>query len=411
MKQILLAGVSLAMLSGAPAIAGNDGWGGPVDLGNGVTLDPIADMRLRYEHVEQASQARDANALTMRLRAGADLRAGDFSLLVEGESTLAIVQDYNAFAFVAPKQNRPYPVVADPENIELNRAQIAWQRDGYNITLGRQRINLDDQRWVGAVGWRQNEQTFDALRGTARLGPLSLDASYAISQRTMFGIDAGPRQAYDGHFIFAAAGLAAGPVNIKGFAYLLDYDWVVMQASSTQTYGALATGSVPFGTDMKLSFKASYARQSDWKANARNFSADYHALEATVSGRGVAITGGYELLGSDKGTAVSTPMATLHKFNGWADIFSNTPANGLRDLYAGASYTFPATTPVRGLNASVTWHDFRSDSGGVHYGSEWDASLGFRLGPVTLLAKYADYNAKGFAADTRKFWLQAEYGF
>ena len=32
------------------------------------------------------------------------------------------------------------------------------------IKLGKQVINHDNQRHVGAVGWRQNRQTFDAAR-------------------------------------------------------------------------------------------------------------------------------------------------------------------------------------------------------------------------------------------------------
>jgi hypothetical protein len=31
-------------------------------------------------------------------------------------------------------------------------------------TVGRQAINLDNQRWVGSVDWRQNDQTLDAVR-------------------------------------------------------------------------------------------------------------------------------------------------------------------------------------------------------------------------------------------------------
>jgi len=108
--------------------------------------------------------------------------------------------------------------------------------------------------------------------------------------------------------------------------------------------------------------------------------------------------------------AFQTPLATLHAFNGWADMFLTTPATGLRDYYAGATHKI-GVAALPGLNANVTYHQFDSDFGGLNYGSEWDASLGFKLGPVALLAKYANYKADSFAVDTEKFWLQAEANF
>ena len=127
-------------------------------------------------------------------------------------------------------------------------------------------------------------------------------------------------------------------------------------------------------------------------------------------------TGGYELLGSSAsagvgGRVVQTPMATLHKFNGWADLFLTTPNSGLQDIYGGLAYKFGKVKALPGLNAAVGYHQFDSDVGGVDFGNEWDASLGFKLGRVNLQAKFADYNAKGFGVDTRKVWLQAEIAY
>jgi hypothetical protein len=142
-----------------------------------------------------------------------------------------------------------------------------------------------------------------------------------------------------------------------------------------------------------------------------SYDANYLNAELGAGIAGFALKGGYEELGSDGGVAAfQTPLATLHAFNGWADLFLTTPANGLRDYYVGASKTL-AVPFLPGLKAEVVYHDFDSDFGGLDYGSEWDASLGFKLGPVGLLAKYANYESSGFAADTEKLWLQAEYSF
>lgn len=393
--------------------------GDPVKVSDSVTIDPIFDARLRYEAVDQP--ATDADALTLRMRAGAEVKTSTgFSLLAEAEGTLAPINNYNAFPFViADSQRRPrHSVVADPMNVEINRLQVQYRSKAVTLTLGRQRINLDDQRWVGAVGWRQNEQTFDAARGEAKLGPVSLDATYAIAQRTIFGFEAGPRNSYEGGFVFLGAGAKLGPVNIKAFAYLLDYDpaeqigALAISIADTQTWGARATTSLPLSKAFKLNLAASYAKQSDYKHGPVDFSADYIALEGGLAFKQLGVTAGWEKKGANNGRAVQTPMATLHKFDGFADLFLVTPATGLQDLYAGASYKFDKVKAIPGLNVAVTYHDFRSDVGSVKFGHEWDASLGFKLGRVTLLAKYADFNARtpGFV-DSRRFWLQAEIAY
>jgi hypothetical protein len=434
--RFLLTATALAapMVLAQPAFAApGPQFGDPIQVSDALTIDPILDARLRWEHVDQPTS--DADAVTMRLRAGVEFRSvSHLSLLVEGEGTLALDDHYNAFPFVvANSQRRPqYSVIADPENVELNRLQLQYKDKAVAVTIGRQRINLDDQRWVGNSGWRQNEQTFDAIRGELKLGPVSLDGTYAISQRTIYGIDAGfakdfapgtgPRQHYSGDFVFLGAAAKLGPINVKGFAYLLDYDPTFFITNSSQTYGARATGAFSLGGALKLNLAASYARQSDYGSNPTDYAADYVAGEAGLAYKALTLTAGYEKLGSDASAAggasraVQTPMATLHKFNGWADVFLTTPNKGLQDVYLGAAYKFDAIKALPGLNAAVIWHSFDSDAGHFDYGDEWDASLGFRIGKVALLGKFASYRRHGAQAfatdlDTDKFWMQAEFAF
>ncbi|MFM6829449.1 MAG: alginate export family protein, partial [Novosphingobium sp.] len=324
--------------------------------------------------------------------------------------------EYNAFPFALPgsSQRRPgYAVVADGESIDLNRLQIQYKTKAFALTVGRQRINLDDQRFVGSVGWRQNEQTFDAVRAEATLGPVSLDGTYAIQQDSIFGSEAGPRRSMDGDFVFLNAGAKFGPVTAKAFSYLIDYDEAFAFANSSQTYGARVSGSFPLSKAVKLNVLASYARQMDMGQNPVNYDADYVLGELGLAARGFTLTGGYELLGADKaaGKSFQTPLATLHKFNGWADLFLTTPAAGLEDTYVSLAKVFPKVKALPGLNASVAYHEFRSDVGSTKYGTEWDASLGFKVKKVGLLVKYADYNANKFGVDKRILWLQAEVAF
>jgi len=373
-------------------------------------VTPLLDARLRYENVDQPSL--DADALTLRLRAGAEAKLGHFSFLAEAEGTAAPIDDYNAFPFALPSEEQWRPdhsVIADPMNIELNRLQLQYKAGETIVTLGRQRINLDDQRWVGSVGWRQNEQTFDAIRGEASIGPVAADLTYAIKQRTIFGTNAGPRTAFDGRFIFAGLSSKLGPIQGKLFAYLLDYDEDFFLANSSQTYGLTLNTAVPIAAKTKLSLRASYARQSDSAENPFDYAADYWSFDAGTTLAGFAIAGGWEKLGSDNGRGLQTPMATLHKFNGWADLFLTTPTTGLEDAYVSLGRKFDGVKLLPGLNATVVFHQFDSDVGNIEYGTEWDASLGFKLGRVAFLAKLADYDAKDFGVDARKFWLQAEW--
>ena len=384
----------------APALAAP---GDPVTIAEGVTLDPILAARLRYETVDAANFPNSADALTIRARAGAELKFSGFSILAEGEGTLALADDYND---TLPGNGvEPFPVVADPETLELNRLQISYMKNGTGVTVGRQRVILDNARFVGNVGWRQNEQTFDAARAQGKFGVVMLDATYSISQRTVFGVDS-PNEHFDGDFVFLQGGVDLPVVDAKAFAYLLDYD--TRLAFSSQTYGALATAAIDIPAVGKLNLVASFASQSDYGANPVSYDAEYINAQAGLTVLGFGLTAGYEELGSDGGVAAfQTPLATLHAFNGWADLFLTTPANGLRDYYAGISKTFGLPF-LPGIKADLVYHQFDSDFGGLDYGSEWDASLGFKLGPVNLMAKYANYDASGFAFDTEKVWLQAE---
>jgi hypothetical protein len=235
-----------------------------------------------------------------------------------------------------------------------------------------------------------------------------LDATWSISQRTVFGVDS-PNGQFDGDFVFLNGGVDLPVIDAKAFAYLLDYD--TRLAFSSQTYGALATGAIDIPAIGKLNLLASYATQSDYGANPLSYEADYINLQAGLGVFGVVLTAGYEELGSDQGRAAfQTPMATLHAFNGWADLFLTTPPAGLRDYYATVGTTFGVPF-LPGFKAELAFHEFDSDFGGREYGSEWDASFGIKLGPVGLMAKYANFNSSGFAVDTEKLWLQVEIAF
>jgi len=380
-----------------------------------IALKPLADARIRYEQADQEGLPDQSHALTLRLRGGLQASSGRWSALAEAQGTLAAIDGYHDGLSGAATR----PLVADPQSIGLYRAQIRYGSRALAVTAGRQRIAIDDERFVGAIGFRDNGQTFDAVRAEwTALPRLKVDVSYAWSVRTIWGIDGrGARQqAVSGNNIFATIGYATPLGTIGGFTYLVDQNEAAVQgfALSSQTYGIRLAGSRPLSRAVKLSYLLSYARQSDWHRNPNDYRADYHLADATLEIAALKVNLGYEMLGASHGaplTSFQTPLATGFKFQGWADKFLTTPPNGVRDLYAGAGYGWKKLAGLDLLSIQAAWHRFDSDRLDLHYGDELDLLVTAKLGRTTISARYADYRAKRLATDTRKFWLQADWIF
>ena len=361
------------------------------------------NARLRYEHVDDAAFPRDADASTLRLRAGLHGRFGaHWEALLEGEG-IAAAGHYDD-GKGAPKPQ--WPAVIDPEGLELNQAWLRGRTGPVAVTAGRQRLLFANQRWIGNSGWRQNEQTFDALSAEWALRP-SLRLRYAWLDRAhrVAGDDARDPLARERRLDTHYAELAwqRGPWQLA--PYVLRHRDRDVAGASTETRGVRgAWDSIADGHGCRVA--AEFAQQVDAGANPRDFSHDYWLLEPACAVRGVLLRAGVEHLGGDGTHALQAPLGTLHAFNGWADKFNATPAAGLDDRYLGAGGKWRAGA----LEWQVAWHDYRSDAGDLRYGRELDASLAFPVVKgVRGLAKVADYHADRFARDTRKFWLQLEW--
>lgn len=383
------------------------------------TLRPLIDARLRYEHVDQEPLVRQADAVTARIRAGVEAKTRDWSFLAESEATLAIGPAYNS----GVNGKTAYPLVGDPQNVELNRLQVQYRGLPKTVvTVGRQIINLDDQRFVGAAPWRDNEQTFDAVRVEwSGIKHLKADVTYADNVRTIWGVDGGNRYGptrpgeIGGDNLFGNLSYATKIGTLTGFAYLVDQDQRAVFVNSSQSYGGRFSGAYPLGKAAKLTYAASFASQSDYGRNPNRYHANYYLGEVGLTLRALTLTGGYEVLGADKGAAVTsfqTPLATLHKFNGWADKFLVTPPNGLRDAYGSIGYGWKKVAGLDAIGLTAVYHRFDSDRLGQHYGEEYDLQATAKRGRYTALAKFADYRADPAVAltrDTTKFWLSLEW--
>jgi hypothetical protein len=356
------------------------------------------NFRARYEGVDQEGKD-NANALTLRSRITVNTGAYDgLSLGVEVDNITALVDDYND---LTTNYTGNEAVVADPELTDVNQAYLKYSNDKFTFKAGRQRINHDGQRFVGGVGWRQNEQTYDGYRIVYRANEkINFDYSYVYNINRIFGdesVNAGDLHG-DFHLLNGAFNVNKNH-KVSAFAYVLDFDTAA--ALSSSTYGLAYSGKVS-----AINLAASYAVQTDNGDNANDYSADYYNVEAGTKLSNVNVKVGIEVLGNDNGVGFTTPLATLHKFNGFADKFLSTPATGLQDVY------LTVNTKVNSVKLVATYHDFSSDVDSIDYGTELDLIAAYNVNKhYSLLAKYATYSADDYSVDSDKLWLMVTAKF
>ncbi|HTO02874.1 MAG TPA: alginate export family protein [Opitutus sp.] len=363
------------------------------------------NVRARYEGVEQTA-LKDADAYTIRTRLGFTTAAiAGFKAMIEAENITAIDGDrYSQAGLNAGGAGRA--VVADPEGSEINHAWLAYVSGKTTTTLGRQRLVLDNTRFIGDVGWRQNAQTFDAITLTSQaIDRVNITYSYLHRINRVFS-DRHPQGNWQSDSHVMNAGYAGLPIGtLTGYAYLLDFDNAAVNSSAT--VGASLTGTPTLQDSLKLSYRTEYARQSGYGSSPLSYAADYYLGELGLVAKPGSIGAGYEVLGTDNGVGFKTPLATLHAFNGWADIFLNTPAGGLRDTYVKAGAALP-----RGIGLLAFFHRFETDTG-MDLGEEWDVQLTRKFGKYfTGVLKYADFNRDSLTVpNVQKLWVQAEFNY
>ena len=367
------------------------------------------DLRYRYENVDQDSKHRTASANTLRSRLTlATATWHGISGLAEGDNVTDFGSDnYNS----TENGNTQYPVIADPTGTDLNQLWLRYTGGSYDGTAGRQRINIGNQRFVGGVAWRQNEQTYDGVRGHwAPLDGLKLDASYIYNVNRIFGPDDGANPAdWEGdNFFFRSDYQITENHKVALFGYWLDIDKDGPYGpgktvnNSTDTYGLEYHGKFNW-----LSVAASYARQSDAGNSELNYDADYYMVELGADAGVFKLKAGYEVLASDNNVGFKTPLATLHKFQGWADKFLGTPDDGIEDLYGSVG------SNLGKLKLAAVYHNFQAESSGEDFGKELDlvATWPFNKN-FSVQAKYANFNTdSNNYSDTDKVWFTAQFKY
>ncbi len=331
------------------------------------------NVRTRYEYNETPASV--VNGYSVRTRLG--FESGEY----EGLKFMVEMEDLS----FEDKSEHP---ALDVPTTELNQAWFSY--DGFKV--GRQIFTLDDHRFIGHVGWRQNIQTFDAatysyaLDEKTKLNFAYLDAVHRVNATTqdLSGI------------VLNGSSKVSDNFTLAGFVYLLDFDRPVL--ASSDTYGIRGTGKIP-GEEVSFNYSFSYAKQMDNGGSMRDFDLDYLAGEFGAAFSGVSLTAGLEILDGDGVSGFTTPLATVHKFNGFADLFAGNSLGlggglpeGLEDYYL--TFGFKAgEVPVK-----TTYHSFDTANSGEYLGSEIDLVASYKLNKyVTLIGKFADYSTNGGA--------------
>lgn len=359
------------------------------------------DARYRYEHVEDDAYVNSANAHTLRLRLGGIWQwSPQWSL----HGTLEHASNLNDGFNSTRNGETDYPVVADPRSTELDELFVAFTGERLQARVGRQVINLDNQRYIGAVGWRQNRQSFDGVALDYDLGEQrQLGYRYLNRVIRVFGErhpnDALAHRDLDGH-LFNLSHPAFGGQLVEYVYRVKDRD---VATDSNTTFGLRYARAANAVGDWSLAIDV--ARQQASAGNPLDGGASYWRVEPGYRFAVVTVQGGWERLGGDGDYSFRTPLATGHAFNGWADRFLATPLDGLDDRFIGAS------GKLGSFAWSATAHRFDAVHGDTRFGDEIDLSLARDFGHgFKGLLKLADFRGDTLP-DTRKLWLQVDYRY
>ncbi len=441
MRKLILSLAATPLILGSMAVSAN-----AAEEGFNIFSDVkfTGELRPRYQFTDKETSTADAgNQITNRT----NLNFTAKMLEVEGLSGTIELNAVNDFG---TEQQSNAQVGGEAIGAKISQANIAYSAAGATGTVGRKTVNIDNQRFIGSVGWKQNFQTLDLALATYGTGKFNILAAYIYGVNAIgdmgydygqgmyyFNLDGTPNPVASGRTNSAAlnASYAFMPaVKLTGYAYLL--------GSVSDTYGVALTGNVPAGDSVKLDYRAEVAMQT---ASTLTTVADgtlgtgtghtdsllgdamYMNLDIGANISGFLAGLNYEYLGGadvndDSTTQFQTPLATKHKFNGWADQFLSTPSTGLTDLNVRGGYVSPSVGQLLAVyhlfGAAADGTTASGIQAGDAYGQELDL-LYTRAVPgvngLTALVKGAIYmdddKTNVTTSDVTMAWVQLDYKF
>ena len=370
-------------------------------------ITPTIDIRARYEFGDAAGL--DAShAFTLRERLGLKTTAWNgFSAFIEGEFSQAAIDDYHGGALGATPFDPANIAIFDPETHELN--QLYLQYAGYESVakIGRQRLIYDNAAFIGNVGWRQNEQTFDALSfNNKSIQDLTLNLAYIDQVNRIFGSNAdnqtANRQDISSEiYLLNTSYTGLKGLTLGGYAYLMSFDGPAVEGWDNQTYGiTVKTDLLGLFLYGEIAYQTDAGPTNDTEAFYAHFSA------AKVLGAHT-FTAGVEFL--DAG--FQTPLATVHALNGFADAFIGQRITG---THGGLTNPYLShSLPIFwGLKWTTTLHAFGDNSLSTDRGWEIDSVLVKKFNDqFAAISKLAHFESEGALPTTTRISMELNYTF
>ena len=346
------------------------------------------DLNFRYR-VESADVDKEStdSALANTLKSRITFKSaevGGVSLLVEGDSVIHVTEDFNS----SENGETEYDLVKDPETTQINQAFVQYKGFDTTVKVGNQAINLDNQRHVGSVAFRQDEATFDAVTVVNQsVENLTVVAGFADNVNTITNSN------LELDIIILNAKYAFSP---ELAATTFFYGAEGTDGETLNTVGFRAVGDVN-----GIKYEAEVASQNESEADT---DALYYNFSAATKVASVTAKLGLEVFGSDGGDAAfATPLGTNHKFFGWSDAYLNgNDANGLQDI------NFSAVTKVSGVKLVAQLHKFDSVEGSDDLGTEIGIMAAKKFGDYGAsikLAQFSEGDEGPSAVDATKLWV------
>ncbi|OIR17652.1 hypothetical protein GALL_18720 [mine drainage metagenome] len=391
---------------------------------------PLTNFRLRYESVDQdnfrnATQKLDtANAFTLRSLIGWQTAPfHNFSFAAQITDVHKFNDDYNDKRNGVNELGKTnYASVVDPDYTDINQLYLDWTGiKNTKLRLGRQQVNLDNVRFIGDIGFRQNMQVFDGISILNKSIPNTevYAAHFSKVRQITTVLRGGNIDVVNAKYRISTS------ESVSGYGYFIDLD--SLKTSNTKTFGVRLDGVRKVDDNWKALYTAEYAKQSDYAGGNPLNDAHYYKLGGGAAYAGWSLRLDHEVLSSNNGQyAFQTPLGTNHLFQGWSDYFLVTPNQGIKDTFV----TVDGGISKAKLHAE--YHVFKSDEKfatlngqlGDKYGSEFDASVAYPFTANILgkleYAKFMEDDVYGTTtastnaarkADKEIVWATAMYTF
>jgi hypothetical protein len=394
---------------------------------------PLTNFRLRYENLNQdgyqstapnAKKLETGEAFTLRSLIGWQTAPfNNFSFAAQLTDVHEFNDDFNDRRDnVAESGKSAYPNIVDPGYTDINQLYVDWTGiKDTRLRLGRQQLNLDNVRFIGDIGFRQNMQVFDGISVLNKsIADVEIFAAHFSKVRQI------TTKLRDGNIDIINAKYKISPTeSLIGYSYLVDMENLGQNGgnpaaiaasaqggnglgdsqdlvktattdASSKTFGLRLDGVRTVDPNWKLLYTAEYAKQNDYRGGNPLIDAHYFKLGGGAAYGAWSVRLDHEKLSSNDGKyAFQTPLGTNHLFQGWADVFLTTPRQGMEDTFISIVGT------IAKAKLQAEYHVFKADERyqslngkfGDKYGTELDLSVSYSFSKELLgKVEYARFN-------------------